>query len=451
MAKETLLQRSFWSVTWPIIIDLSLSMALVFTDFIFLSKVSDQAAAAVGAILPIVYISGTLSFPLGQGCSSVLGRALGAKKYKEVGAIHGVSILLAIAMGLMMFFTMLFIHEKVGVWLGLSDGMSVYAGEYLQLMSISFLFITIQKILASILRCHGDSLWVMQSAIIANCINIGLNVAVLYSFINIGLSGVRCVALATVIASFCGMLWCFFGVLSRLPYKTIWFSSIDKLKNMVKEILHIAMPGTIEPLNYQVNQAALVALLIPMGTVAIATRSYVMSSLIIVMVFELAIAISTSIYTAHHIGANEHSLANKRLRHNLIQSIALSMILNIGLLTFGHHMLSIFTANQEIIELGKKLYLIGLFWGPAKVVNLIIGNSLRASGDAMFSSYIGVSLWVIAWPLAYWLGIQMGYGIIGVWIAITIDENIRALMHFLRWEYKMGRRANLNDLHVINV
>jgi putative MATE family efflux protein len=439
---KPLLERNFWSVTWPIVIDLSLGMGLMFTDFIFLSQVSDSAAAAVGAVLPIIHITGTLYFPLGQGCSSVLGRTLGEKRYERIASIHGVSVLLAACLGLLLFIGMLFGHHQVSRLLGLDGELLVHASQYLHVISLSFLFIAVQKVLASILRSHGRSDWVMYSAIIINSINLVANTVLLYGFIETGLTGVQNVALATVIASFIGMVWCFIGVYSRLSYKVIYRTGVDAFTNISRKILSISAPGTIEPMNYQVCQAALVAMIVPLGAVAVAARAYVNTCLILVMVFELGIAIGTSIFIAHHFGAKEFRQANDRLKKNVVQAIAISGLLNLVLFAIGGLFLSLFTEEQAIIDLGKSLLLVGLFWGPAKAVNVVIGNSLRACGDAMFSSYIGISMWVVGLPLAYLLGFVMEYGLIGVWIAMTIDENLRALMHFLRWEYKLGKNSD---------
>lgn len=441
MNKNNILERSFWSVTWPIVIDLSLGMALVFTDFIFLSQISDVAAAAVGAIVPVVFLAGTLYFPLGQGCSAILGKTLGAKNFNGVSEIHAISIWLSIFMGLLIFGAMFVLHKQIAIWLGLKDEMLVHASQYLQLMSISLLFVCIQKVLASILRCHGDTLWVMYNAILVNTINIFLNILFLKQFIVTGLSSVQNVALATLVAGFAGMLWCLFGVLKKLPYETVWSVPRQKCKTITNAILRIAIPGTLEPMSYQVNQAVLVSLIVPMGIIAVAARSYVMTCLVFLMVFELAIAIGTSIYIAHHIGAKERDQANKRLRKNVVQAILISLSINTLFYLFGGLLLSIFTQDEKIIALGEALFLIGLLWGPARIVNVVIGNALRASGDAMFSCYISFSLWIVALPLSYVFGIHMSYGLIGVWVAITIDENLRAIMHFWRWDQKMGSRV----------
>ena len=107
------------------------------STFIFLSQISDSVAAGVGAVLPVIHLTGTLYFPLGQGCSAVLGQALGAKQFENIGVIHGVSIVLAVCLGVLLFVVTLFSHYQISTLLGLEGELAVHASQYLQIISLS--------------------------------------------------------------------------------------------------------------------------------------------------------------------------------------------------------------------------------------------------------------------------------------------------------------------------
>jgi Na+-driven multidrug efflux pump len=66
---------------------------------------------------------------------------------------------------------------------------------------------------------------------------------------------------------------------------------------------------------------------------------------------------------------------------------------------------------------------------------MVVGSSLRGSGDARFPSFVSVALtWGIAIPLAWIFTSRMGLGLVGVWMAMIIDEASRGLMNYLRWQ-----------------
>src|SRR6478736_5327533 len=75
---------SLWRVTWPLFVSLALSLSLHFTDAFFLSKISDEAAAAAGAINPLLAATVVLFSSVGQAGASVAGRLMGARRHDEL-------------------------------------------------------------------------------------------------------------------------------------------------------------------------------------------------------------------------------------------------------------------------------------------------------------------------------------------------------------------------------
>ena len=61
-------------------------------------------------------------------------------------------------------------------------------------------------------------------------------------------------------------------------------------------------------------------------------------------------------------------------------------------------------------------------------------NSLIASGDVLFPFWTGVTvMWGVATLLSYLLGVWLGWGLVGIWLAMALDELIRAAIFERRW------------------
>lgn len=445
---KPLLERAFWSVTWPILFDVSLGMILTFTDFLFLGRISDGAAAAVGGILPVLLLAEAMYFPLGQGCTGVVGRQLGAGAGAALGATYGVCMLLAGALGALLALAVAAVHAHLGAWLGYAPALRVHAADYLLAGAAGLLFLTMYRVLASLMRCHGNTRWAMAGALGVLALNLGLNLLFALPSARgldaLGLNRVQGVALATVCASCAGMGWMLYGVYTRLPVRPRLPASAAAARELARPILRIAVPASLEPVNFNLGQIAVMTMIVPFGTLALSARSYVQASLTVVVVVELAIAIGTQIFIAHMAGARQFDLANRLVHNNIAQAWAIGALLNLGLILGAAQALSLFTRDPRIVAMALPLLLISLFWEPAKAVNLVIGFSLRAAGDARFSSYTGISLWLLACPLAYLLGVRLGWGLTGVWAALAVDEAVRALLHYRRWRgqrWRLGHGA----------
>ncbi|RZL35054.1 MAG: MATE family efflux transporter, partial [Rubrivivax sp.] len=71
---------------------------------------------------------------------------------------------------------------------------------------------------------------------------------------------------------------------------------------------------------------------------------------------------------------------------------------------------------------------------PGRVFNMVVINALRATGDARYPVVAGAaSMAVVLAGGSWFLGVYMGWGLVGVWIAYAADEWIRGLLMWRRW------------------
>ena len=77
-------------------------------------------------------------------------------------------------------------------------------------------------------------------------------------------------------------------------------------------------------------------------------------------------------------------------------------------------------------------------------MNIVIINSLRAAGDAKYPVLIGVfSMVLMSLPLGYFFVFHLDMGLVGIWLAIAIDEWTRAIIMFFRWRSRTWERYAL--------
>ncbi|MBR5747202.1 MAG: MATE family efflux transporter, partial [Prevotella sp.] len=103
----------------------------------------------------------------------------------------------------------------------------------------------------------------------------------------------------------------------------------------------------------------------------------------------------------------------------------------------GKSILTMFTDNEEIIRMGCWVLVIDLFLEVGRASNIFAVGTLRATGDAIYPVVIGIIYqWSIAVGLGYVLGIPLGYGLLGMWVAFALDENVRGVILMRRWRSK---------------
>ena len=101
----------------------------------------------------------------------------------------------------------------------------------------------------------------------------------------------------------------------------------------------------------------------------------------------------------------------------------------------GALLISLFTSDPEVMALASTLFIITVFQEPGRILNVIIINSLRATGDTRFPMIMAIiSMWGISVPLGCYLGLYLEWGLMGVWIGFTADEWFRGIAMVLRWK-----------------
>ena len=103
--------------------------------------------------------------------------------------------------------------------------------------------------------------------------------------------------------------------------------------------------------------------------------------------------------------------------------MAVSVSLTVIMMFNSNMILGIFTSEQFILDLCKKILMVEIVLEVGRSINISMVNSLVATGDVNIPVILCLfSAWIIAVGLSYVLGIKLGMGLIGIWIAMATDE-----------------------------
>jgi len=435
-----------WRLTWPLLISLSLSLSLIFADAFFLSRISDAAAGAAGALNPLLSATLVLFSSIGQAGASVAGRLLGARRYRDLPATYLALLLFNLSIGVLASSLLFALHPYLPGWLGLRGASERYGQTYLAVLG-GFQFLkAIQIAYGNMLNSRGETRWVMIEAVATNVSNISLNAAMAKGLWGLPQPSVAAVTGATVISLGFGMLFTIavvhwkFGI--RFPLRI----SFADLRARLRPILHIGLPAASEPISYQSAQIVINLFVISYGASALSARTYVSSFISIsTILWSIALGIGTQIAISHRVGAGQFEAANRELHRALGLAIGGNLLIAILLTLFQRQLLGFLTQDPEITRLAAPLFGIAIIGEMGRAVNIVAGGALRSSGDARFSAVVGGSMmWTIGVSSAFGFGTLCGLGLTGIWLGMALDETTRGIVNYLRW--RTGRWRTFSAL-----
>jgi len=435
-----------WRLTWPLFISLSLSLSLIFADAFFLSRISDAAAGAAGALNPLLGATVVLFSAIGQAGASVAGRLLGARRHAELPATYLALLVFNLSVGVLVSGLLLLLHPYLPGWLGLRGPSEAYGKTYLGVLG-GFQFLkAIQIAYGNVLNSRGETRWVMIEAVATNVTNISLNAAMAKGLWGLPAPSVARVTSATVISLAFGMLFTIAVVHYKLKIRLPLGISWQKLRECLRPILHIGLPSASEPIAYQTSQIVINLLVISFGASALAARTYVSSFISIsTILWSIALGIGTQIAISHRIGAGRFEDANRVLHRALLLAIGGNFLIALFLTVFQRSLLGYLTQDAEILRLAAPLFGIAIVGEMGRAVNIVAGGALRSSGDARFSALVGGSMmWCIGVAGAFVFGSLFGLGLTGVWLGMALDETTRGVVNYRRW--RTGRWRTFSAL-----
>ncbi|HZG61541.1 MAG TPA: MATE family efflux transporter [Anoxybacillus sp.] len=434
---------SLFAITWPIFIEVLLHMLMGNADTLMLSQYSDDAVASVGVANQILYVIIVMFGFIATGTAILVAQHLGAKEEETAEEVSRVSIVANLLFGIVLSVVLFIFGEHLLRLMKLPDELLHEANSYLVIVGgFSFIQAIIMTI-GAILKSYGFTRDTMYITIGMNLLDVVGNYLFIFGPFGIPVLGVEGVAISTTVSRTIGLLVIFALLMKRTNISL----SISRLISLpiphVKSLLKIGIPSAGEHLSYNTSQMLITYFITLLGTEAITTKIYVQNLIMFIVLFGVAISQGTQIIVGHLVGAQQYEEAYKRCLKSLWLAIGVSTMIAAISYAFSDSLFSIFTTNEQIMKTGSILLLLTIILEPGRSFNVVIINSLRAAGDVKFPVYMGIlSMWGISVPISYFLGIEYGLGLAGVWIAFIVDEWLRGLLMLWRWRSRIWQQKS---------
>ncbi|MDT3425408.1 putative MATE family efflux protein [Paenibacillus forsythiae] len=435
---------SLFKLTWPIFLELFLFMLMGTVDTFMISSVSDDAVSGVGAANQIIQVAILVLSVVGNGAAIVISQYLGSRKPLEAAEVTASSIALSLGLGVLLSLIFLVFGGTLLSVLNIQGEILTYGRVYISIVGGFIFFQALINALAATIRTHGFTKQTMLLSLLMNILHVIGNYVLIFGHFGFPALGVEGAAISTVLSRLI-CLFLFFLLMYRIMEVRIkWTSYFSLNKTYVMKILKIGIPSAFESITYQACQLIFTLYITYLGAEALAARQYALNISSYIYLFSMAVAMGTSIIVGHLVGARLPQEAYKRVFQSVKWALLATVVIDALAIIFRIPLFSLFTDNENIILMGAQVMLLSFFLETGRTTNLIIINSLRASGDAKFPVYMGlISMVCMSLPLAYVLAIQLQLGLAGVWLANAADEWLRAIIMYFRWRSRAWEKHGL--------
>ena len=428
------MRRQIFELAWPAILGNLLQTIVSMVDLVMVGRLGAVAVASVGLGGQMLWFSHALMVSVSVGTTALVARFIGAQQKRDAEHVLMQSLILVLLFSTLLTVFWYVSAERMLLLIGAAGEVAELGGMYIRIVFMSTPSIFLIFTAEGALRGAGDTKTPMKVGATMNVINVILNYILIFGKLGFPVLGVKGAAIATAIA----FAW------ASVTYLVIFSSgkfvlgiSRDNFSfdtKMIRRIIRIGIPASIQRVIMSSSMILYVSIIAGFGTAALAAHQIGLRVESLSYMPGFGFAVAATALVGQNLGARNPQKAEEsgweaaKLCALLMGAAGLFMIL------FPKPMARLFVADADVVNLAAWYLRIVAVSEPPLAVIFTLAGGLQGAGDTRSPLYISVfGLWLFRIPLAYFLGVVLGWGAVGAWTGMTVDTFVRGGLYIYRF------------------
>ncbi|MDG2147807.1 MAG: MATE family efflux transporter [Flavobacteriaceae bacterium] len=435
-----------FKLAYPVIIGMLGHTFVQFIDNIMVGQLGTAELAAVSLGNSFVFVAMSLGIGFSTAITPLIAEADGSGKTDRVGKIFIHGLILCVFLSLILSFSTLF-SEPLLAKMGQPKDVVVLAQQYLFWVSLSLIPVIAFQGFRQF--CDGLSYTqpAMYATLIGNLINVCLNYFLIFGYGGFPKMGVEGAAIGTLISRIIMFVLIALYVSSSQKFR-VYLNNFFRFKislKLFRKIISLGLPSALQ-MFFEViffTSAVWMSGLLGKNPQASNQIALNLSSMTYMIAFGLGVA--AMIRVGNQKGKNDFV----ELRRIGFSCFFLVLILDLIFCLFfltTHDLLPwlyldgnnplIFSDVIKVVELSSKLIIISAFFQVFDGIQAVVLGSLRGFQDVNLPTIIiFFSYGIIGFPISYLLGIELLYGVVGIWMGLLIGLATSSILLMIRFNY----------------
>ena len=433
------------ALAYPVTIGQLGHVMLGVVDSMMVGKVGAIPLAASSLVNGLVFLVMVFGLGMSLAITPLVAIAKGQEDHKECGVVLRQALLINTTLAVLLTMAVYFLSDMI-FYLNQTPEVARQAASYAKIIGLSILPFMIFQSYRQFIEGLFHTKPAMYITIIANFINAFGNWILIYGnlgFPAYGLDGAGYATLGTRI--FMAVSMTVYVTTSRRFREFDPSPRLNQLNwTVIKKILNIGIPTGFQHF-FEVGAFAFSAVMIGwLGSKPLAAHQIALSMASITFMIILGISAAGTIRVGNALGrkkileVREAAFSAFLLAASIMACFAASFIL------FRNFLPTLYIGDMEVIPIAASLLVIAALFQVSDGVQAVGLGVLRGITDVKIPMLISlIAYWIIGFPVGYYLGFILNFGVQGIWIGLLLGLTIAAIFFTLRFHLKTKKMQQM--------
>jgi MATE family multidrug resistance protein len=289
---------------------------------------------------------------------------------------------------------------------------------------------------------------IMVAVILANVVNIIANLWFVYGGFGVAAMGTIGSAYATLAARVCMVTVLAVVVAVREHRRPSGLHDVPAGPDLSRiwQMVRLGAPAAAQLVLEVGVFAAAAALAGRISPSALAANQIVLNIASFFFMVPLGLSSAAAVRVGYAIGRGDLRGARRAGWSAILLALAAAAIVAASFLLVPERLLAIFTDDPGVVGLGVTLLLVCAVFQPFDGLQAVATGALRGAGDTRTPMLCNLAgHWMIGLPVAYVLCFHRGWGVVGLWVGLSVGLILVGTVLLVTWHIRSVRPLMRSD------
>ena len=422
------------SLSFPIMISQLGHITVGVFDSLMIGKVSVSQLAAVSLATSIFSFILLFCIGLSYGITPLISSSGKGKKYVSSILYNG---MLVNVISCILLVSFVILTKHLLSYLGQDQEVLFHTYSYLDIICISLIPLILFQTFKQFIEGLGFTKPSMYISVISNVINIVLNAVLIFGLFGFPRLEIIGAAYATLISRVIMFLLILIYCLndrrfSKYILKTKFLVNL----NHIKDIFRIGFASGLQYI-FEVGAFSVATVMTgSIGAIHLAAHQIALNLASISYMIASGIGSASMISLSYYDGKRNFEDMRRSGFASFLLVFILMIVSALVFIIFRNYLPVLYVDDSSVINIASTLLIIAGLFQISDGIQAVGLGILRGIRDIKKPTVVTfISYWIISIPLSYFLGIEYGYGVYGIWIGLSIGLTLAAIFHVTRFNY----------------